>query len=98
MNIINTSSNNGNNINEIRILYNPPKKYQFIKIFDEKFVKKNSEKCKIKINYSVFKLSAHFQMVDSNEIKLLIDMRGITDMSYMFYNCKYLKSYLILIK
>ena len=55
MNIINASSNDENNKNEIRIIYNNPfKNDPSTKIFGEKFVEKNSEKCKIKVNDKLF--------------------------------------------
>ena len=52
---------------------------------------KNSKKCKIKANDSLYKLVSDFEMKNTNEIKLY-GINEIADMSYMFYNCKLLKS------
>ncbi len=85
MDIINSPSNDENNINEIRILYNPTENGGPTNIFGEHFVTFNSGKCKIKANDKLFKLVSYFDMKNTNEIKL-IGVNEITDMSYMFHN------------
>jgi len=60
-------------------------------IFGQKFVNKNSYRCKIKIGYRIIELVSNLNMEYENEIKLC-GINKIEDMSYMFYNCKSLKS------
>ena len=85
MNITKSSYNN-----EIRIIFNPSVN-EPTRIFGEKFVSNNLNKCKIKVNDNWYKLSSYFSLKNTNEIKLC-GINEITDMSYMFYYCNTLKS------
>ena len=66
-----------------------------IRIFGDKFVENNKDKCKIIINGNEFELTTHKDIykyqLNKNifEIKL-IGIQQITDMSYMFSDCELL--------
>jgi len=63
------------------------------RIFGDKFVENNKDKCKMIINNKEYELSTYISEYikknESFEIKLK-EIETITDMSYMFYECKYL--------
>ena len=77
--------------------YKSTKKGQ-IKLFDSKFVNKNKEQCKIIYNEKEYELTEYFKLYnnhnpnDSIKIHLKIN-NNITDISYMFSNCKELLSF-----
>ena len=63
-----------------------------MRIFGDKFVENNKDKCKMIINDNEFALFTHIygEIVNGSfEIKLK-EIKTITDMSYMFYKCNYL--------
>ena len=65
-----------------------------IKIFDNKFVKKNKEKCKIRINGIENELIDYYQLKENESIikvEFIIN-NNIFDLSYMFYECSSLSS------
>ena len=79
------------NINNISIVYNIKKNDNFIKLFGEKFVNNNIDKCKIIINNKEYKICENFYLKNNNVNKLNVKLKGIkniTDMSYMFHGCK----------
>ena len=86
------------NENEIIIEYNINKDEKEIKIFDYKFVSNNIHKCYIKIENKKRELSEYINIYDlyllnTNILTIfLCDINNITDISYMFYNCKNLLS------
>ena len=65
-----------------------------IKLFGDKFVENNKEKCQIIINGEEFKICSTKKNIQLNNI-FQIKLKGITnitDMSYMFDNCLFLTS------
>ena len=67
-----------------------------IKLFGSDFVKRNIDKCKIIYNEKGYDLMEYFKLDNnynhnSNKIQLRIN-NNITDISYMFYECKSLIS------
>ena len=59
-----------------------------IYIFNEKFVRNNKDKCKIKYKNNYYELKSNFETLDEIlEIRL---MGHFTNMSYMFADCCYL--------
>ena len=90
---------NNTDIDEIIIKYNiyNIKDSEHIKIFGNDFVENNKNICKISINENEFELSTY---IDINNIQIknkifeikLKGIKNVTDMSYMFCNCKSLSS------
>ena len=68
------------------------------KIFGSKFVENNKNICKIIINGNEFELSEYININNVNKIKnnifeiKLKGIKNVTNMSYMFSNCKSLLS------
>ena len=66
------------------------------KIFDESFVNKNKDKCKIIYKKQEYELTENFEDIDNNHnnlIKFQIRINNnIKDISCMFYECKSLLS------
>ena len=64
-----------------------------IKILDQKFIKRNKNKCKIIYKNKIYELKEYFEGIDMNYnhkdlIKFkIIFIHNIFDMSYMFYKC-----------
>ena len=87
-NIENTNINE--DLNEIIIKYNINKNDEKIKIFGEKFVENNKDKCNIIYKEKKYELSEYFDIQDNNdktlEIKLIV-IKNITDMEQMFHKC-----------
>ena len=85
-----------NNINE-EIIYKPNKEGK-VRIFGEKFVKNNKDKCKIIYNNKEYELKEYFNDIDkeyNNKDDIKIKLKGInniTDMSRMFDYCETLSS------
>lgn len=82
--------------NTISIEYKLDKNSKSLKLFGEKFVTNNSQNCTIKYNDKILRLVGSIELTDDLKIndKLIVDFIGIdmTDMSYMFHECKALKS------
>ena len=81
------------NKNEITIIYKINNSKE-IKIFGEEFVKNNKGKCKIIYKGKDYELEEYFK-IKNNEDILEIKLSGInnvTDMNYMFHDCKFLES------
>ena len=84
--------------NEITIIYN--NKYikdDLLKIFGLEFVKNNKNKCKIIYENKEYKLEEYININIKNNKKDKIEIKlkginSITNMSYMFYECKSLFS------
>ena len=84
---------NNNKINEIIIIYKIEGKDE-IKLFGEEFIENNKINCKIIIENKEQNLVSYLKVNKNQEIlkiKLKI-IKTITNMSYMFYNCKSLIS------
>ena len=88
------NNNNEENI-EFEIIYKPRKKYKNkTKIFDNKFVNKNKDKCKIIYKNIEYELKGYFEDIDNNsknkeEISVILRIdKNIRDISYMFSYCK----------
>ena len=80
------------NIDEITIIYKIDKNNN-IKVFDEKFVKKNKKYCKIIYDNKTYDLNEYFNIdnIKYNKDIITIKLKGIskiTDMSNMFCLCK----------
>ena len=76
-------------MNEITIIYKNIEKGNKIRIFGEKFVENNKNKCKIKYKDEIFDLKEFLDIQkdeDIFEIKL-IGINNVTNMSYMFNEC-----------
>ena len=64
-----------------------------IRIFDNDFINKNKDKCKIIYKNKEYELKEYFEDIDNNyknkeEISFILRInKNITDISYMFYNC-----------
>ena len=96
---------NINNINKIKIVYNIPNKTldRRIKLFDPVFVENNKDKLSLIVDGQKQKeLSVYYYNYrDKNKIEVILEeikysnnkerALPVTDMSYMFYNCKYLQ-------
>ena len=76
---------------EIIFLYQKDNNNTRIKIFDEKFILNNKNKCKIYINEKEIELAEYYDIdpnfLNKNIIIRFIEKQTIDDMSYMFYNC-----------
>ena len=61
-----------------------------IKIFDEKFVKNNKEKCFLYCNHKKSELSIKYRLIDELDLLFikLIEEKPIDDISNIFYNCE----------
>ena len=90
--------------NCITIFYKPKELFvERIRLFGNKFVEKNRDKCKIIYKNKEYKLTEFFENIDNNyqdyenqiNIKLRI-LNDIIDMSYMFYECHTLLSFIFL--
>jgi len=83
---------------QIAIIYEFNQKKNKIKLFGQRFVRKNKSKCHILINNKKIQLCSYIK-VDSkikNEIKIrLIIIEKLNDISYMFFGCKSFKSFKI---
>ena len=83
---------------EIKIRYLKNDKDR-LRIFGENFVKNNKEKSKIIYKNKKHELKEFIDEIDpnlknKNEIELILNInKDINDMSYMFYECKTLKSF-----
>ena len=72
-----------------------------VRIFGEKFVKNNKNKCHIEYNGKKYELKEYFEDIDNNYnhkneiILILAGINNITNMSYLFYSCDKLSSILI---
>ena len=96
---------NINNINKIKIVYNIPNKTldRRIKLFDPVFVENNKDKLSLIVDGQKQKeLSVYYYNYrDKNKIEVILEeikysnnkerALPVTDMSYMFNNCKYLQ-------
>ena len=86
--------------NCIEIVYESSTLYKNkIRIFGELFVKNNKEKCKFLYKDKVYQLKEYFEKKNNENYKDLIKIKliginNITNMSYMFYECSALKSFL----
>ena len=82
--------------NQMNIKYKIPQKNinRKVKIFDSIFVENNKTKCYLVIDGNNVKLCEYYNnLKDKEEIDILLienDRTPITNMSYMFNNCKYL--------
>jgi len=86
-------------ISEINIIYDIQRDEENIKIFGNKFVENNVNKCKIIIDNKEIKITEDYYVKGYNNKKLIIKLKGInniTDMSYMFSGCSSLSSLTIL--
>ena len=83
-------------IDKFKINYKITKNVDKIKIFGNEFVKKNKNKCTLKINFKEYDLEEEINIKNSNlkdnlEITLL-GIKNITDISHMFSGCSSLLS------
>jgi len=83
-------------ISEINIIYDI-KKENKIRIFGAKFVENNRNKCKMIIDNKEYEIAEYFNIENykNNDNKLKIILKGInniTNMSWMFFECKSLSS------
>ena len=91
------SLNNNQDFVTFQLEYKPPKFHNYIEFFYSEFVYKNKDKCKIIYNekeynlIEVFKLDNNYNHNDSIKIQLRIN-NNITDLSFMFDECKELLS------
>ena len=79
------------------IIYNIDKNEDSIRIFGKDFVKNNKNNCYLIINGKQRELCDYLYMneikIENNQLKIkLIEIKHMTDMSYMFYNCRSLIS------
>ena len=92
-NEISNNINDSSILNEIKITYKLGDESK-IKIFDNTFVNNNKNNCKIISNNNEYDLSEkisykNIKIINNNEFEIkLTGFENITDMSYMFYNCK----------
>ena len=87
--------NNKDNSDEIILRYEIKDINDSIRIFGDKFVKKNKKLCKIIINGKEFDLKTNINKNQLNNDILEIKLKGIkkiTNMSHMFHRCDRLKS------
>ena len=87
--------NKMNSYNVIYIKYKINKEDNKIKIFGEEFVKNNINNCTMIVDNKEYKISEWFQIKNYNKDKIIVKLKGInriTNMSYMFYDCKSLLS------
>jgi len=85
---------------EIELNYKPKKENydEALRIFGQKFVENNKDKCKIKYKGKEYELNEYFVKIENNHnnkdlvnIKLKI-IKNITNVSYMFFECSSLIS------
>ena len=78
------------------MIYDVNKEYvDDVKIFGKEFVKNNKNICKMIIDNKKYEITEYFNISKYNNNKLEIKLKGInniTDMSYMFDECKSLSS------
>ena len=79
------------------IIYNINKNNNYITIFGEDFVKNNKNNCYLIINGKQRELCDYLYMneikIENNQLKIqLIEIKHITNMSWMFSNCSSLVS------
>ena len=80
------------NIKEISIIYKKYENENDIKIFGNKFVENNKNKCKFIYKEKEYELQEYFE-IKENELEIKLNgIDKITDMSYMFHNCYSLES------
>jgi surface protein len=84
-------------LNEIIIRYKINENGEKIKLFDNEFIKKNEENCKIIINKREYRLIENFEVKkrkkDEDVLELVLKgINKIKDMSSMFYGCTSLVS------
>ena len=81
--------------NKISLIYKVERDEEYIKLFGTKFVENNKNNFYMIINGEQIELSEYVQL-NKNEYKILevdlIEIEPITNMSYMFSECKSLKS------
>ena len=80
-------------ISEINIIYNTNK--EEINIFGSEFVENNKNLCKMIIDKKEYEIRDKYKVENNNNKKLMITLKGIdniTNMSYMFSECKSLFS------
>ena len=84
---------NYNNVKEINIIY--LNKY-ILRIFGDKFVENNKDKCKIIYNDKEIEINSYIinkESIKNNNIELRLRIyKDISNISYMFYRCEYLKA------
>ena len=79
--------------NEINIIYNNMNNEDKIKIFDEDFINNNKDKCKILYEDQEYNLTEYFDTKNINKLEIkLKGINNITNMKFMFYECKLLES------
>ena len=80
-----------NKQNETMIIYNNYKKDIIIRLFGEKFVKNNKNRCYLLINNRKYELQEYYMLKDNEILKQLIikliQTKDFKNMSEMFYNC-----------
>ena len=89
------NSINGSLKNKLHIIYyNKYYNDNIIKIFGDKFVVNNKNRCKIIYKKKKYELKKNFKSRHNiSVLKInLTGILGITNMSYMFHDCNYLKS------
>ena len=75
-----------------------------IKIFGEKYVNNNNDKCILFYNDKMFTLEEYFELkniniknINNNKFEIfLIELKYIPDRSYMFHECKHLEQFILL--
>ena len=80
---------------KLNIIYKINENDKKIRIFGDKFVKNNKNKCKISFEGNEYELQECFDITNNKSNKLeisLIGIKDITDLSYMFYSCSSLLS------
>ena len=84
---------NYNNVKEINIIY--LNKY-ILRIFGDKFVEINKDKCKIIYNDKEIEINSYIinkEPIKNNNIELRLRIyKDISNISHMFYGCEYLKA------
>ena len=84
-----------NRKNEMTIIYKNKDSVE-IKLFDKEFIANNKKNCYLLINNKKVDLCGYYNFdkseTKSNRIVKLVENKTITNMSYMFYNCKSLLS------
>jgi len=69
-----------------------------IKIFGKEFVRKNKDKCKMKINFREYEIKEEYYVQKYSNKKLIIKLKGIenvTNMSFIFMDVQHYYLYLI---